>query len=395
MARPTREMHITATVSAAVAFIAVLATFAVQTFSFGSNVEARARADLRTQAYLAAASLATALETQDFRRLRAVADSLEEKGLSLRVRTQSGGVIYDGDAQGDSLVEFAPSGEYRVGVASRRGKTFEPFYEALGIFVLAALVGVLGMFVVFFALYRQRVRIRELAETERFRREFVADVSHEIKTPLTGILAASEMLKEISSVSDAAKDEIPHLVGMISKETARLDSLVRRILDLSVIERSRDVFAPEKADVRDIVEDAVSSLSLEAGRKGVRVISRGESVEIPCDAALVREAVLNLVGNAIRHSGADEVRVTFSSAAKGVKIRVEDDGCGIAPEHAARIFERFYRVDASRASDLGGSGLGLAIVKGIAELHGGEASYTAVEPHGSCFTLSIPGVGNR
>lgn len=395
MARRPREFHMPATVAAAVAFAAVLATLAVQTFSFGSDVEARARAELRTQAYLAADGLADALATQNFRRLREVASALEEKGLSLRVHTARGGVLYAGDSDGTALVESAPAGEYSVGVAVPRSKVFVPFYEALWIFALAALVGVLGMFVVFFALYRQRVRIRELAEAERFRREFIADVSHEIKTPLTGILGAADML-EGALPHEATGEAARKLTAMITREAGRLDGLVRQILDLSKIERSRCEFSPVGADVAAVVKDAVETMTPEAGRRGVQIsVSLPEgSVKAVCDERLVREAVLNLIGNALRHSGAREVSVTLEETAKKTVIRVEDRGCGVPVEHRERIFERFYRVDPSRDAESGGAGLGLAIVKGIAVLHGGDISFSPVEPHGSCFELSIPSVGN-
>lgn len=395
MAHRPKDIHIFGTLAAAVAFAAVLVTFAIQTISFGSDVEARARADLRTQAFLTADSLASALERQDFKKLREFASSLEEKGLSLRVNSSRGGIIYAGDYDAKALVESARAGEYKVGVALSRKKALLPFYEALGIFALASLVGVLGMFVVFFSLYRQRVRIRELAQSERFRREFMADISHEIKTPLAGILGAAEMLSE-NCVQENEKGTCGTLATMIAKESKRLDSLVQRILDLSKLEHSREVFTPSVVDVADIVKDAVFTITPVVVAKGVKIsLSLPEGAAMAnCDAALLREAILNLITNAIRHSGEKEVFVSLEAIGKKARVIVEDYGCGIAKEHRARIFERFYRVDPSRASETGGAGLGLSIVKRIATLHGGEISFKPLEERGSRFELSIPLVVN-
>lgn len=395
MAHRPKDIHIFGTLAAAVAFAAVLVTFAIQTISFGSDVEARARADLRTQAFLTADSLASALERQDFKKLREFASSLEEKGLSLRVNSSRGGIIYAGDNDAKALVESARAGEYKVGVALSRKKALLPFYEALGIFALASLVGVLGMFVVFFSLYRQRVRIRELAQSERFRREFMADISHEIKTPLAGILGAAEMLSENCALENE-KGTCGTLATMIAKESKRLDSLVQRILDLSKLEHSREAFTPSVADVADIVKDAVFTITPVVVAKGVKIsLSLPEGAAMAnCDAALLREAILNLITNAIRHSGEKEVFVSLEAIGKKARVIVEDHGCGIAKEHRARIFERFYRVDSSRASETGGAGLGLSIVKRIATLHGGEISFKPLEERGSRFELSIPLVVN-
>lgn len=395
MAHRPKDIHIFGTLAAAVAFAAVLVTFAIQTISFGSDVEARARADLRTQAFLTADSLASALERQDFKKLREFASSLEEKGLSLRVNSSRGGIIYAGDNDAKALVEFARAGEYKVGVALSRKKALLPFYEALGIFALASLVGVLGMFVVFFSLYRQRVRIRELAQSERFRREFMADISHEIKTPLAGILGAAEMLSENCALENE-KGTCGTLATMIAKESKRLDSLVQRILDLSKLEHSREAFTPSVVDVADIVKDAVFTITPVVVAKGVKIsLSLPEGAAMAnCDAALLREAILNLITNAIRHSGEKEVFVSLEAIGKKARVIVEDHGCGIAKEHRARIFERFYRVDSSRASETGGAGLGLSIVKRIATLHGGEISFKPLEERGSRFELSIPLVVN-
>ena len=381
---PSRRFSVVATVVAAAAFAAVIAAFAAQVVSFGRDVERWARRDLKTQAELTAAGLAAPLRTQDFRRLREVAAALELKGLVLRVRSPGGGVLYDGGRGEPMLEESAAAGEHSVAVAIRREQVFEPFRRAVALFALAALVGALGMFVVFFALYRQRVRIRELARAERFRREFIADVSHEIKTPLTGILGAAEMIGE---ADDSAR---PRLAAMIAKESKRLNALVQQILDLARLDR--EGAAPERAriDLAGLVREILEERRAEAESRGVELAFRGNGeVFADCDTNLVAEAVSNLVGNAIRHSGSPKVEVACAATAHGAEIAVEDHGVGIPPEHVERVFERFYRIDPARAAESGGAGLGLAIVRRIARLHGGEVRLEPVSPHGCRFVFSL------
>ena len=381
---PSRRFSVMATVVAAAAFAAVIAAFAAQVVSFGRDVERWARRDLKTQAELTAAGLAAPLRTQDFRRLREVAAALELKGLVLRVRSPGGGVLYDGGRGEPMLEESAAAGEHSVAVAIRREQVFEPFRRAVALFALAALVGALGMFVVFFALYRQRVRIRELARLERYRREFVADVSHEIKTPLTGIIGAAEMIGE---ADDSSR---PRLAAMIAKESKRLNALVQQILDLARLDR--EGAAPERAriDLAGLVREILEDRRAEAESRGVELVFRGNGeVFADCDATLVAEAVSNLVGNAVRHSGSPKVEVACAATAHGAEIAVEDHGVGIPPEHVERVFERFYRVDPARAAESGGAGLGLAIVRRIARLHGGDVRLEPVSPHGCRFVLGL------
>ena len=385
---PSRRFSAVATVFAAAAFAAVIAAFALQTVSFGRDVERWARRDLKTQAELTAAGLAAPLRTQDFRRLREVAAALERKGLVLRVRSPGGGLLYDGGRGEPMLEESAAAGEHSVAIAIRREQVFEPFRRAVALFALAALVGALGMAVVFFALYRQRVRIRELARLERYRREFVADVSHEIKTPLTGILGAVEMLGDAEDGATRGR-----LAAMIAKESRRLNALVQQILDLARLEREGAAVERARTDLGELVREVVAERTPEAESRGVELVFRGEAAGAgpfaDCDAQLVAEAVSNLVGNALRHSGSPRVEVACAATAHGAEISVEDHGVGIPPEHAERVFERFHRVDPARAAESGGAGLGLAIVRRIARLHGGDVRFEPVSPHGCRFVLDL------
>ncbi len=369
---------------AAVAFLGALAVFGWLLNCFWIDIGTWARRDLRSQAELAADSLREPLASQNFRALTGLHTSLEAKGLILRVRSANGGWIFHGGYKGATVEEYVPCGEYSVGVAIREEQVYAPFYEALVGFVLAALVGVLGMFVVFFILYRQRVRIRELAKLEQFRREFIADVSHEIKTPLTGILGAVDMLEGMEVEKKGGGGQWGVLLSLIRKESKRLNGLVQSILDLARLEREGDVLDVAGFDLEEMLKEL-------AAKYGVRYDGSDKSENLVVgDAALILQAVSNLVENAKRHSGTDDIALSLTWLDGWAHVIVEDHGVGIPPEHAARIFERFHRVDPARAAETGGAGLGLAIVRRIARLHGGEVALTSAKPRGCRFDFSIP-----
>ena len=171
------------------------------------------------------------------------------------------------------------------------------------------------------------------------------------------------------------------MIEMIEKESKRLNGLVQSILDLARLEREGDMLNLVETDLGELVREIAAKYPCTC---------RVESpVRVRCDSQLIEQAVSNLIGNAVRHSGSTEISVTVACDAKVVRIAVEDHGVGIPPEHAERIFERFHRVDPARASETGGAGLGLAIVRRIARLHGGDVGYSPVQPHGSCFTLTL------
>ena len=369
---------------AAVAFLGALAVFGWLLNCFWIDIGTWARRDLRSQAELAADSLREPLASQNFRALTGLHTSLEAKGLILRVRSANGGWIFHGGYKGATVEEYVPCGEYSVGVAIREEQVYAPFYEALVGFVLAALVGVLGMFVVFFILYRQRVRIRELAKLEKFRREFIADVSHEIKTPLTGILGAVDMLEGMEVEKTGGGGQWGVLLSLIRKESKRLNGLVQSILDLARLEREGDVLDVAGFDLEEMLKEL-------AAKYGVRYDGSDKSENLVVgDAALILQAVSNLVENAKRHSGTEDIALSLTWLDGWAHVIVEDHGVGIPPEHAARIFERFHRVDPARAAETGGAGLGLAIVRRIARLHGGEVALTPAKPRGCRFDFSIP-----
>jgi len=383
---------------AAVAFLAALAVFVVAlVYYYGQAVE-WSKNDLKSRAEMTAAALAEPLRTLDYKAIDAVAARLKEERLRLRICAGSRFFVSEDDSLTgfyDTLGEpyppdvvcqwgVADAGDFQIGVGRPGFSLFLPFLGYLAVAALAGLVGALALAVVFFALYRQRVRIRELARLEKFRRDFVADVSHEIRTPLTGILGAVDLLDDASP--DAMRTS---LAPLIKKEATRLSALVQQILDLARLEREGDILNRTETDLVDLAREV-------AGKYGVE-LKLGEGADgarrVMCDAQLVLQALSNLVENAIRHSGSKEIAVICSADAKSVRLAVEDHGVGVPLNEAPRIFERFHRVDPARAAETGGAGLGLAIVRRIARLHGGDVRYLPVKPHGSRFELSLPCIG--
>ena len=228
-----------------------------------------------------------------------------------------------------------------------------------------------------------------LRRLEVVRRDFVANASHEIKTPVTAIKAAAETLLDGGTGPEASQ----RFVGMIDRQADRLQALVEDLLSLARIEegaeKSRIVRRPGR--IAEVL-DAAAEASQERAR------SHRATVEVRCDPDLtapidrpmLEQAVINLLDNAIKY-GADggTVRVTAEPLGREVVIAVHDQGPGIPEEHLPRIFERFYRTDTHRSRQLGGTGLGLSIVRHIAMAHGGRATVDSTVGRGSTFRIHI------
>jgi len=367
------------------AFVGFLAAFGWELLAYQHKVIEWAQRDLQSRADLAAANLEEPLRTQDFRKIHAFGEKVGQDGYRLSVFDANGrGRVFDTlQGTGADIPQYhadQKSGEYLIRLWIPKAQVLQPFLRALVGVALAGLVGIAGVLLFFFVTYRQRVRIRELKRLEKFRREFIADVSHEIKTPLTGILGAVDLLKELES--RVGVGEWTRLLSLVGKEARRLNGLVQSILDLARLEREGEVLDRTETDLVGLVRE-------HAGRYGVKfVVDDASTVRV--DAQLVEQAVSNLIENAKRHSGTDDIAVSVSCSGGEARVSVEDHGIGVPPEEAERIFERFHRVDPARASETGGAGLGLAIVRRIARLHGGDVTLAAAKPHGAVFTLIIP-----
>ncbi len=231
-------------------------------------------------------------------------------------------------------------------------------------------------------------KIRRL---ETVRQDFVANVSHELKTPVTSIQGFVEALVE-GGVQDPA--QIERYLGIISRHASRLNAIIDDLLTLSRLEEAGEVRALSFAvrPIKPVLEEAIHLSGVKAdGKKMTMALACDQEIEARINPPLLEQAILNLIDNAIKFSPeGSRIRVEAQRHEAQVRIAVIDEGSGIPPEHLPRIFERFYVVDKSRSRKLGGTGLGLAIVKHIAQAHGGHATVESTLGKGSTFTIHLP-----
>lgn len=233
--------------------------------------------------------------------------------------------------------------------------------------------------------------VSRLRKLENLRSEFVANVSHELKTPVTAIKGFVETLLDgaIHQPDDAKR-----FLGIIQRQADRLNAIFEDLLALSRIEQEKDAgqIRLEQQPLSSIISNAVQSCELRARERGVEVeVECASDLEARVHPPLLEQAIVNLLENAIKFSEPQsKVNVKAYGEAAEVVIEVEDHGKGIAPEHLVRIFERFYRVEKSRSRKEGGTGLGLAIVKHIVQAHAGRASVQSETGKGSIFRIHLP-----
>ena len=228
----------------------------------------------------------------------------------------------------------------------------------------------------------------ELVRLEATRRDFVANVSHELKTPVGAVGLLAE------AVLDAAGDvdEVHRFATKILKESTRLGALVTELIALSRLTGAERLPELAAVDVDDVLREAMARCRLSAESAGIEItVDRPSGLEVDGDRTLLVTALSNLVENAIAYSPpAASVSVTRRQIEGWVEISVIDRGIGIAPEHQKRVFERFFRADPARSRATGGTGLGLAIVKHVLANHGGEVRLWSSPGTGSTFTMRLP-----
>lgn len=232
--------------------------------------------------------------------------------------------------------------------------------------------------------------ITRMKRLERVRTDFVANVSHELKTPITALKGCVEIL---SSEPAPGPGDAAHFTSMMSRHVSRLEAIVEDLLCLSRIEfeaKSVQIYR-ERVSIADVLQKVAHIFVEPAGRKGISLkIVCEDNLKARINGPLLEQAVGNLVDNAIKYSGEDtSVCVTAKEHDSHVSIEVADQGPGIEKSHLPRIFERFYRVDTARSRALGGTGLGLAIVKHIALAHQGNVTVASTSA-GSTFTIDLP-----
>ena len=233
--------------------------------------------------------------------------------------------------------------------------------------------------------------VTQLRRLENMRKDFVANVSHEIKTPLTAIKGFVETLSQ-GGVDEPEENE--RFLGIIQKHVDRLSSIIDDLLSLSRIEQEdeRKTIHLESRYIKDVFQSAIQICRSKAEEKKIDInLTCDEKLKSFFDPMLLEQAVVNLLDNAIKYSEPNStIHLTADLSDSEVKIIVADQGIGIAKKHLPRLFERFYRVDKARSRKLGGTGLGLAIVKHIAQAHNGYVSVESTLGKGSTFTIRIP-----
>jgi len=223
---------------------------------------------------------------------------------------------------------------------------------------------------------------------EIMRREFSANVSHELKTPLTTMIGFAEMIKE-GLITDS--ESIKKYCGMINSEGLRLITLIEDIIRLSKIEEGIDLDNDSIINLKDIGNEVCKLLSTKAEKRNIKLLSNIEDVSMKANMNYINELLYNLVDNSIKYNNNfGKVEININKNNGFINIVVKDNGTGISEEHLDRIFERFYRVDKSRSKETGGTGLGLSIVKHIVEVYEGTIEIKSKENVGTEITIKFP-----
>lgn len=223
---------------------------------------------------------------------------------------------------------------------------------------------------------------------DEVRRDFVANVSHELKTPIGALMLLAEAVQDASDDPEA----VERFAERMRREGSRLSHLVQEIIDLSRLQYDDPVDSPEPVDIDQVVADAIDRSRVDAETHDIDLVTGAATgIVVHGDAQQLTMAVGNLVENAVNYSPPHtKVAVVVRRLDDRVEVAVTDQGLGIAEDEIGRIFERFYRVDPARSRATGGTGLGLSIVKHIAAAHGGDVHVWSVLGTGSTFTLSLP-----
>ena len=229
--------------------------------------------------------------------------------------------------------------------------------------------------------------VTEKEAQEQYRREFTANVSHELKTPLTSISGIAEIIRN----GIVKPEDIPHFAGKIYDESQRLIALIGDIIKLSRLDENQVPMARETVDMLEMARDVVQQLSSVARKSGVTLVANGTHGQVQGVRQVLGEMVYNLCENAVKYNRAGgRVWVDVQQVADHVVLRVKDTGIGIPAAEQGRIFERFYRVDKSHSKAVGGTGLGLSIVKHGAALHHATISVSSEPEQGTEITLTFP-----
>ena len=229
------------------------------------------------------------------------------------------------------------------------------------------------------------IDVTDTENAERNRREFSANVSHELKTPLQGIIGSAELLEH----GLVKPEDQPRFIGHIRKEATRLVNLIEDVIRISHLDEGVEI-PREEIDLMAMVEDVANTLQIHAQKKSVSIRVSGEHCRFRGVRSMIYEIVQNLCNNAVKYNVENgTVDVTVTQKGKHIILTVQDTGIGIPPEHQSRIFERFYRVDKSHSKETGGTGLGMAIVKHAAQYHNARINLQSTPGIGTTITVTF------
>jgi two-component system phosphate regulon sensor histidine kinase PhoR len=229
--------------------------------------------------------------------------------------------------------------------------------------------------------------VTQLKNAETFQKQFTADVSHELKTPLSAIKGISEIIMNNQSMT---KDEREDFIKTIYLESTRLETILNDLLIISKMDRLDYELSLEETSIHTIINDVIKLLTPMAKDKGLALTKEVEPATLDIDAIKMRQVIMNLIKNAIAYTDHGSVHVSGSIKDEKYEIKVRDTGIGIPEEEHEKVFKRFYRVDEARSRASGGSGLGLSIIKNVVKKHQGTLSLESKQSTGSTFTVNLP-----
>lgn len=232
-----------------------------------------------------------------------------------------------------------------------------------------------------------RAQHEDILKAAKMRQDFTANVSHELKTPLTAISGYAELME--SGMTD--EEQVKHFSGQIRQNSGRLLTLINDIIKLSELDSREELVSLETVELSSLARRCVDNLQVNAQKHDVKLSFEGELCKICANVDMMEELIINLCDNAIRYNERNgSVLVSVKKQGESAVLSVKDDGIGISKEHQERIFERFYRVDKSRSKETGGTGLGLAIVKHIVALHDAKIEVESEVGKGSEISVIFP-----
>jgi two-component system phosphate regulon sensor histidine kinase PhoR len=233
---------------------------------------------------------------------------------------------------------------------------------------------------------------RQLNHLETVRADFVANVSHELKTPITSIKGFVETLL---SADWNHEPDVLRFLDIINQQSTRLDAIIDDLLTLSRLEQKEDLVLKEPCGLSSVLDNAIALCQLQSEKKHIAItLDCPEKLTLTINAPLLEQAIVNLIINAIKYSDPNKtVQILARQEAGQIMIQVKDEGFGIEEKHLHRLFERFYRVDTARSRKLGGTGLGLSIVNHIVLAHNGEIRIESTPGSGSTFRIFLPDAG--